>query len=102
MNETICLDPKQVVPDISRPTNIDTNLMHWMSVKSADNFQIREYSWPHPFHFILFQKPACIGLKEDLCVVSMSPAVENTLSHGTEVAGIPKINIDTVEISGYL
>ena len=27
-----------------------------------------------------------IGLKEDLCAVSMSPAIENTLSNGTEVA----------------
>jgi hypothetical protein len=39
----------------------------------------------NPLLFILFQKPACIGLKEDLCVVSMSPAVENIFSHGTEV-----------------
>ena len=90
MNETSCLDPKQVVPDISRPTNIDTILMHWMSVKSADNIQIREYSWPRPFHFILFQKSAWIGLKEDLCVVSMSPAVENIFSHGTEVSWYPQ------------
>ena len=46
---------KKVVPDISRPQkksfpiylgpkNLDTILMHWMSVKMADNFQIREHS----------------------------------------------------------
>jgi hypothetical protein len=32
--------------------------MHWMSVKSADNFQIREHSWTRLFHIILFQKIA--------------------------------------------
>jgi hypothetical protein len=34
----------------------------------------------------------------------MSPAVENVFSHGTEVAGIPKMakNVDTVERSWYL
>ena len=83
MNETR-LDPKKVVPDIYPPKNIDTILMHWMSVKSADNFQIREHSWTRLFHIILFQKSAWIGLKEDLCVVSMSPAVENIFSHGTK------------------
>jgi len=31
------------------PQNIDTILMHWMSVKSADN-KIREHSWPCLFH----------------------------------------------------
>ena len=43
-------------------------------------------------------------VKEDLCALSMSPVVENTLSHGTDVhvAGITKINIDTVERSEYL
>jgi hypothetical protein len=30
--------------------NIGTILMHWMSVKLADNFQIREHSWPRLFH----------------------------------------------------
>ena len=30
-------------PKKSRHYNI---LMHWMSVKLADNFQIREHSWP--------------------------------------------------------
>ena len=54
------------------------------------------------FFYKIISKSTWIGLEENLCVVSMSPAVENTLSHGTEVAGIPKINIDTVEISGYL
>jgi len=44
---------------------------------------------------ILFQISNWIGLDlDDLCVVS--------ISHGTEVAGIPKINIDTVERSWYL
>jgi len=51
---------------------------------------------------ILFQISNWIGLDlDDLCVVSMSPAVENIFSGGTEVAGIPKINIDTVERSWY-
>ena len=54
------------------------------------------------FFFKIISKSTWIGLKEDLCVVSVSPAVENTLSHGTEVADIPKINIDTIERSGYL
>jgi hypothetical protein len=35
---------KKVVPTYLGPKNIDTILMHWMSVKSADNFQIREHS----------------------------------------------------------
>jgi len=42
---------------------------------------------------ILFKKSTWIGLKDDLCVVS--------ISRGTEVAGFPKINIDTVERSWY-
>ena len=54
------------------------------------------------FFFKIISQSTWIGLKENLCVVSMSPTVENTLSHGTEVADIPKINIDTVERSGYL
>jgi hypothetical protein len=54
-----------------------------------------------PFFKIISQS-TWIGLKENICVVSMSSTVENTLSHGTEVADIPKINIDTVERSGYL
>ena len=37
------------------------------------------------FFFKIISKSTWIGLKEDLCVVSMSPAVENTLSHDTEV-----------------
>ena len=75
-----------------------------MTVKSVDNFQIREHSWPRLCRIILFQKSAWIGFKEDLCVVSMSPAVENIFSHGKEVAGIPKMakNVDTVEGSWYL
>jgi hypothetical protein len=32
----------------------------------------------------------------------MSPAVENTLSLGTEVAGFPPKNIDIIERCGYL
>jgi hypothetical protein len=50
LNET-SFDPKKVVPDISQLKNIDTILMHWMSVKSADNFQIREHSWPRLFRW---------------------------------------------------
>ena len=48
---------------------------------------------------IHFQISAWIGLRDDLCVLSMSPAVENIFPCGTEVAGILKINIDTVERS---
>jgi hypothetical protein len=33
--------PRISIPDISRPKNIDIILMHWMSMKSADNFEIR-------------------------------------------------------------
>ena len=54
------------------------------------------------FFFKIISKSIWNELKEDLCVVSVSPAVENTLSHGTEVADIPQINIDRVERSGYL
>jgi hypothetical protein len=35
----------KVVPHISRHF-----LMHWMSVKLPDNFQMREHSWPCRFH----------------------------------------------------
>ena len=52
-------------------------------------------------HEWFFSPKIEVGLKEDLCVVSMSNAVENTLSLGTEVAGLPKINIDIVERCGY-
>ena len=34
------------------PKNLALILMHWMSVKLADNFQIREHSWPCLFHNI--------------------------------------------------
>ena len=66
MNETR-FDPKNVVPDISQPKkNLDTILMHcmsvkladilmyWMSVKLADNFQIREHSWPCLIHINIY------------------------------------------------
>ena len=38
------------------PKNLDTILMHWMSVKLADNFQICEHSWSCLFHitFVLY------------------------------------------------
>ena len=49
LNET-SFDPKKVVPDISRPKHFDAMLMHWLSVKSADNFQIRAHSWLRLFH----------------------------------------------------
>ena len=32
------------------PKNLITILMHWISVKLADNFEIREHSWPCMFH----------------------------------------------------
>ena len=41
---------KKVVPDISQPKKSRPFLMHWMSVKLPDNFQIREHSWPCLFH----------------------------------------------------
>ena len=34
------------------PKNLAPILMHWMSVKLADKFQIREHSWPCLFHNI--------------------------------------------------
>ena len=52
-------------------------------------------------HECFFSSKIEVGLKEDLSVVSMSNAVENTLSLGTEVAGLPKINIDIVERCRY-
>ena len=42
------------------------------------------------FFFKIISKSTWIGLKEDLCVVSMSPAVENIFSHGTEVSWYPQ------------
>ena len=54
------------------------------------------------FFFKNICKSTWIDLKEDICVVSMSPAFENTLSLGTEVAGIPTIKTDTVKRCGYL
>jgi hypothetical protein len=41
---------KKVVPNISRPKKSRHFLMHWMSVKLPDNFQMREHSWPCRFH----------------------------------------------------
>ena len=37
---------KKSSPIYRCPKNLYTILMHWMSVKLADNFQIREHSWP--------------------------------------------------------
>jgi hypothetical protein len=39
-----------VVPNISRPKKSRHFLLHWMSVKLTDNFQMREHSWPCRFH----------------------------------------------------
>ena len=44
---------KKVVPDISRPKKSRHFLMHWMSLKLLDNFQICEHSWPCLFHIKL-------------------------------------------------
>ena len=41
---------KNVVPDISRPKKSRHFLMHRMSVKLPDNFQMCEHSWPCRFH----------------------------------------------------
>ena len=41
---------KKSSPVYLGPKNLDTILKHWMSVKLADNFQIREHSWPCLFH----------------------------------------------------
>ena len=38
----------------------------------------------------------------DLCAVTTSPAVEKTLSLGTEVAGMPRCTLATVAICGNL
>jgi hypothetical protein len=43
-----------------------------------------------PVSYYSFLKTAWIGLKDDPCVVSMSPAVENVFSHGTEVSWYPQ------------
>jgi len=52
--------------------------------------------------FKKISKSTWVGLKENICVVSMSAAVENTFSIGTEVAVILPKNIDTVERCGFL
>jgi hypothetical protein len=44
---------KKVVPDISRPKKSRHFLMHRMSLKLLDNFQICEHSWPCLFHIKL-------------------------------------------------
>ena len=46
---------KKIVPDISRPKKSGHFLMHWMSVKLPDNFQMREHSWPCRFHIKIKQ-----------------------------------------------
>jgi hypothetical protein len=56
----------KVVPDISRPKNIDTILMHWMSVKSADNLQIREHSTTAPVSYWLITKEINHGSRKVL------------------------------------
>jgi hypothetical protein len=43
---------KKVVPNISRSKKSRHFLMHWMSVKLPDNFQMRKHSWPCRFHII--------------------------------------------------
>ena len=42
--------PKKNRPQYILAQNISTLLMHWMSVKLPDNFQMREHSWPCRFH----------------------------------------------------
>jgi hypothetical protein len=37
---------KKSSPIYLGPKHVDTIFMQWMSVKLADNFQIREHSWP--------------------------------------------------------
>jgi predicted DNA-binding protein (MmcQ/YjbR family) len=47
---------KKSSPIYLGPIHFDTILMHWMSVKLADNFQIREHSWPCLFQsYIVLQ-----------------------------------------------
>jgi hypothetical protein len=58
LNETR-FGPKKVVPNISRPKKSRHFLLHWMSVKLTDNFQMREHSWPCRFHIIF--SPASDG-----------------------------------------
>jgi hypothetical protein len=41
---------QKVVPDICQLKNSRHFLMHWISAKLPDNFQIREHSWPCWFH----------------------------------------------------
>ena len=54
LNETKFGPKKKSSPIYLSPKNLDT-LMHWMSVKLPDNFQIREHSWPCPFHIKIKQ-----------------------------------------------
>jgi hypothetical protein len=42
--------PKKNFPNISRPKKSQHFLLHWMSVKLPDNFQMREHSWACRFH----------------------------------------------------
>ena len=57
-------DPKKKSSTIYLgPKNLDTILMHWMSVKLADNFQIREHSWPCRFHIIWYIRTLTINFK---------------------------------------
>ena len=50
LNETRFGPKKKVVPNISQLKKSRHFLMHWMSVKLPDNFQMREHSWPCLFH----------------------------------------------------
>jgi hypothetical protein len=50
---------KVAVPNISRPKKSRHFLMHWMSVKLPDNFQMREHSWPCRFHIISLSIASC-------------------------------------------
>ena len=49
LNETRFGPNKKSSPIYLGPKNLNT-LMHWMSVKLSDNFQMREHSWPCRFH----------------------------------------------------
>ena len=57
LNETRFCPKKKSSPNISRPKKSWHFLMHWMSVKLPDNFQMCEHSWPCRFHinyYLLF------------------------------------------------
>jgi len=63
-----------------------------MSVKLADNFQIREHSWPCLFHIMLIKYYACSLRLTDIVTTKTEQyngiTMFNTSNEGTEGLGI--------------